>query len=148
MGVAKMKPAMSIGDGRYQDRLLAIEAAEGSEEARQRLADRLLDSVRTTMSYITDGADAEDLSRTVLIQILRAADTYRGERSLEAWVDRVAVRCALRHFEKMKRRRALTGAGWVPGHVIDSTADQAAKRRARQELSDPFLRDWMEGRKI
>jgi hypothetical protein len=63
MGVAKMKPAMSIGDGRYQDRLLAIEAA-------------------------------------------------------------------------------------VPGHVIDSTADQAAKRRARQELSDPFLRDWMEGRKI
>jgi RNA polymerase sigma-70 factor (ECF subfamily) len=41
-------------------------------------------------------ADAEDATQHALIEILRAASTFRGESALETWADRIAVRSAIR----------------------------------------------------
>ena len=135
MGVMQVKPAMSVDNPLLRDLLLAEAVARGSVEARRALANRLFDRVRATMSYIADSADAEDLAQTALIQILRVADTYRGESAIEVWADRVSVRCALKYFEKTRRRKALTEASWVPANTIDSTEEQVARRRTRQRLS-------------
>lgn len=84
---------------------LATAAGQGDMTARRAFANRLLKQVRRTMSYITrDKSMVDDLTQTALIRILNAAETYRGECSLEFWAARIAARVAQREFVKRERR--------------------------------------------
>jgi RNA polymerase sigma-70 factor, ECF subfamily len=135
VGIMKMKPVSMKAVDFTSDRALTTAAAAGRRTARRELANRLFDRVRTTISYLAPGQEVEDLCQTALIQILKAADGYRGESSLEFWADRVAIRCVLRFFEKNKRRRQLAEENpYFTPHII-STEEQVERLRARRRLS-------------
>jgi RNA polymerase sigma-70 factor (ECF subfamily) len=66
-------------------------------QARELLAARLRPRVRRVASTLVRCADdADDATQVALVEILKAASTYRGESSLETWADRIAVRVAIR----------------------------------------------------
>ena len=135
MNVAKKEQA-GVMDCPYQDDLeLTRAVADGVVEARRILAERLFDRIRRTLSYTCDAATTEDLTQVALIQILRTAGTYRGENRVEAWADRIAVRCALKYFEKSRRRSALADAIWFVARSVESTEEKVFKRQARVRLA-------------
>lgn len=68
------------------------------------MAERLLDRVRTTVTYLAPNhPDVDDLVQRSLIEILRSAGNYRGESSLETWSDRIAARTAMRLIKQRAR---------------------------------------------
>ena len=88
-----------------EDRELAAAAAQGDRRAAHRLADRLFSRVRATVLYMAPGhRDADDMIQTALVEVLRAAEGYRGESGLERWADRVVARTVMRHIKKRRRR--------------------------------------------
>ena len=81
--------------------------AAGNKEAHDRVAARLMGrSQRLCATLLRGSADAEDASQTGLLEVLRAAGTYRGEAPLEAWADRIIVHSALRVVRERKRHFA------------------------------------------
>ena len=65
--------------------------------AREALARRLGPRVRRlSASLLRSPHDAEDAAQAALLDIVRAAPSFRGECSLESWADRIAVRTAIR----------------------------------------------------
>jgi RNA polymerase sigma-70 factor (ECF subfamily) len=88
-----------------EDRVLAKAAARGDDQALAALAERLLNRVRATASYLTRSeSDADDLVQNAMVQILRSVDRYRGEGSLEAWADRITVRASMRWLRHRSRQ--------------------------------------------
>ncbi|HUT77982.1 MAG TPA: RNA polymerase sigma factor [Polyangia bacterium] len=84
---------------------LAREAATGDPRAQRLLLDGLLDRVRVTVRYLSgDHRDQDDWVQLALMEILRAVAGFRGESSLAAWADRIAIRTAMRQL-KLRRRR-------------------------------------------
>ena len=93
-----------------QDELaLAQRAAADNEVAMRQLADRLLNSVRTTVHYLSPkDAEADDMAQHAMIEILRSVHSFRGDCQLETWATRITVRTAIRH---LKKRRS--GLSWL-----------------------------------
>jgi RNA polymerase sigma-70 factor, ECF subfamily len=79
-----------------EDARLAHEAAS-DPIARDELARRLGPRVRRlAASLFRNRHDAEDAAQLALLEIIRAAHGFRGESSLEAWADRIAIRTGIR----------------------------------------------------
>jgi RNA polymerase sigma-70 factor, ECF subfamily len=53
-----------------------------------------------------NGADAEDVTQDVLLQVVRKLDTFRGEAAFPTWLHRVTVNAALAHRRKRANRQA------------------------------------------
>lgn len=84
---------------------LAREAAAGDPRAQRLLLDRVLERVRVTARYISgDHRDQDDWVQLTLMEILRSAGGFRGDSSLAAWSDRIAVRTVLRQLKRSRRR--------------------------------------------
>lgn len=56
--------------------------------------------------YERDPHRLEDLAQETFVKAWRALDQYDGRAPLEHWLTRIAVRTALDHWRKQKRRRA------------------------------------------
>jgi RNA polymerase sigma-70 factor (ECF subfamily) len=54
---------------------------------------------------LANDADAEDVTQTVLLQVVRKLATFRGESSLATWLHRITVNAALAHRRKQAQRR-------------------------------------------
>ena len=61
---------------------------------------------RIARALLRHAADADDATQASLLEILRCADTHRGEGSFEAWADRITVRTTLR-LARQRRVRSL-----------------------------------------
>lgn len=91
-------------DERLEDLRLAHAAAAGDAAARRLLAGRLLRRVRNVARYLTSSsADAEDAAQTAMLEILRAAGSYRGEGTLARWATRITVRTTLALAHRRRR---------------------------------------------
>ncbi len=87
------------------DVALAQAAANGESSARRKLAGRLFDHVRATVFYLAAGhSEVEDCVQLALIEILKSTSTFRGDSSLEAWAERIAVRATLRYIKTRRWR--------------------------------------------
>jgi RNA polymerase sigma-70 factor (ECF subfamily) len=83
-------------------------AAGGDRRARRIMAERLLDRVRTTVRYISaDDRDQDDWVQIAMIEILRSARTFQASGSLESWADRIAIRSAMRHLKRRRRKESV-----------------------------------------
>jgi RNA polymerase sigma-70 factor (ECF subfamily) len=81
----------------HADSVALAQRAAVDALAREQLAARLVPRVRRVAATLVRGKeDAEDAMQVALVEILRAAPSYRGESSLETWADRIAVRVAIR----------------------------------------------------
>jgi RNA polymerase sigma-70 factor (ECF subfamily) len=83
--------------GRGADSELMREVAEADPSARHALALRLRPRIRRiACALLYNEADADDATQVSLMEILKSAQGYRAESSIEHWADRIAVRAALR----------------------------------------------------
>jgi RNA polymerase sigma-70 factor (ECF subfamily) len=74
--------------------------------AQRELAARVLGRIRrVARSILGHDQDSEDATQTSFIEIMRAASGFRGDSSLERWVDRIVVRTSMR-LVRARRLRA------------------------------------------
>lgn len=81
-------------------------AASGDPEAQRQLLQKLQRRIRTVaLAILGNPLDADDACQSIMIEILKSADTYRGD-NLRAWADRIAARTAMRHAHDRRVRAA------------------------------------------
>lgn len=97
--------------------------AAGDTRAQRVLAHRLAGRVqRVAQRLLSNRADAEDAAQLSLIEILRSAESFRDESSIERWADRIAVRTTLRYARDQRRKPWALGGSRVDP---DSTRSEA-----------------------
>ncbi len=96
-------------DGSERDLALTQAVAEGDAAAARTFATRALQIVRPiARSIIADRAEGDDALQLALMEVLRAAGSYRGTGSLDGWIRRIATRAVLRHAKKTRTSRLRT----------------------------------------
>ncbi len=96
---------MPPGDRCETDLALAQAAASGDQQANRIIAERLFDRVRTTVQYLSaNHRDQDDWVQLALVEILRSLKSFRGESTIEAWGNRIAVRVAMRQMKRIKKQ--------------------------------------------
>ncbi len=81
--------------------------ARGDRGAQQSLYEQYASHLMAIcVRYVGDRSSAEDVLHDTFLRIFSSIDhfNYRGEGSLRAWIDRVAVNCSLEWLRKRKRR--------------------------------------------
>ncbi len=103
-----MKEPLTQSTGmRTGDVQLMAQVAQQEPKAQEVLVHRLVRRVRRAAgALLENSADADDASQLALLEVLGSARTYRGEASIEAWADRIAVRTTLRFARSRARRQA------------------------------------------
>jgi RNA polymerase sigma-70 factor, ECF subfamily len=119
-GRSRVNPAQS-------DLALMKLVAGGDAHAQRVLAHRLAPRVRrVTRRLLANAADADDAAQVSLMEILRSAQSYREEASIERWADRIAVRTALRQVREQRRR------GWLFGSRDDAEEPRSPEREREE----------------
>jgi RNA polymerase sigma-70 factor (ECF subfamily) len=124
--------------GNSSDLALMKLVAGGDAHAQRVLAHRLAPRVqRLARRLLRSPADADDAAQIALMEILRSAEGYREEASIERWADRIAVRTSLRHARDQRRRGLLSFGGdeadELPGQSMDRDATREETPRALEE---------------
>ncbi|MCG8554771.1 MAG: RNA polymerase sigma factor [Proteobacteria bacterium] len=116
--------------GHDKDLRLMLRVAAGDREAQRVLALRLVGRVhRLSRRLMANASEAEDAAQTALIQILRAAGTFRHESSLERWADRIAARTILRHARAQRRKAGVVVPLLDPENLPHSGAELRIERQ-------------------
>jgi RNA polymerase sigma-70 factor (ECF subfamily) len=123
---------------RDADAALTRRAARGNEEAQKSLVFRVAGRVNRTCRYLAGDNDASDLAQMAVIQVLRSAGSFRGDCSLDYWVDRVTVRTLAKQFEKRSRRTGLWQTYVEPDPEQIDVEHQAALGQVRCRLAHHF----------
>ncbi len=104
-------------------------AQRGDRQATEALVRQLLPFVRVTLArYAGHGPDLDDLTQEVLVKVVRALPTFRGDAALTTWVHRIAVRHVYR-------------AGRKKGDVVHLDFDIEVASRAAADLDLSRLLD-------
>jgi RNA polymerase sigma-70 factor (ECF subfamily) len=115
------------------------QSATSSAVAREVLARRLEPRVRKLAAALlrrNSSSDADDATQLALLEILRAAPSYRGDSKLEAWADRIAVRTTIR----FARERRLAAVRTAPDVDLDELPQRTRTyERLAEELARPIL---------
>ncbi|MBX7117059.1 MAG: RNA polymerase sigma factor [Myxococcaceae bacterium] len=97
-----------------------------AEELVRRAGPRAKAAVRRLLRQPT--ADDDDLTQLVLIELVTTIDTFRGECSLNTWVDRLAAHTVYKRLRRQKlERRLFDGLGEEAEQVASS---HSSERRA------------------
>lgn len=118
-------------------------ALAGDRRALEAIATECLPRIRNLARYLVrSDVEADDVAQEVMIAILRKLSTWRGEGTLQAWIDRIAVREAFLALRRARRARDRVDAGADLQVVADPSGppDAYAERRravaALDQLSD------------
>lgn len=90
--------------------------------------------------YERDPHRVEDLAQETFIKAFRALEQFDGRAPFEHWLTRIAVRVALDHLRKQKRRRAEVGLPELGEDVLDwlrsdEERDELGPRQAAELLA-------------
>jgi DNA-directed RNA polymerase specialized sigma24 family protein len=103
------------------DQELMRQVAAGDERAKRTLVTLLYRRVANRARYLCrNGAEAEDVTQEVLLQILESAGRFRADGCVEAWADVITARTASKHVSRFRRLR------WLFGGEVDEPASPAA----------------------
>lgn len=91
------------------DSALMRKVADGDPQAQRLLALRLSPRVqRIAQRLLAAHADADDAAQNALIEILKAARSYKERGRVERWADRIAVRTILRCAREQRKPWSLS----------------------------------------
>jgi RNA polymerase sigma factor (sigma-70 family) len=114
--------------GEETDEALLARARSDDREALAALLgrhQRWVFNIALRMLY--DHADAEDATQEILIKVLKALPSFRGESKLSTWLYRIAVN----HILNVKKQK------WAAAEAVCSFADAAAGLRQVPDLDPP-----------
>ncbi len=119
---------------------LARRVADGDRPAAQRLASRLLPTVRSVAIRLTrNPTDAQDATQEALLELLRSASNYRGDGPLQGWARRIALRSVARWMRRHATMTAPTTAE-APAQPVSTFVEDRLPRPLDsylQELAEP-----------
>jgi RNA polymerase sigma-70 factor (ECF subfamily) len=105
---------------------LAEAVARGDRAAAERLARRVLPLVRrVARALLSDRAESEDATQVALLEVLRAAGSYRGAGALESWTRRIASRVVIRHIRRHRDHDPEPAAPEVASDIADDASSTA-----------------------
>ncbi len=79
---------------------------ERSSTAFSQLVERYqLKVLRICKGFVSQMADAEDITQDVFIEVLRSIGSFRGESQFSTWIYRIAVNKSINFINKKKRER-------------------------------------------
>jgi RNA polymerase sigma-70 factor (ECF subfamily) len=97
---------------------LLSRAAAGDRDAQLQLFERQKLQVHRTLYRIMGGnREMDDLAQDAFVEVFRSLVTFRGESSLETWIDTITVRVAFRHLSRRAPR---------PEHLSVVAGDETA----------------------
>jgi RNA polymerase sigma-70 factor, ECF subfamily len=136
-----MDRAMAEDD---DDAQLARDAAT-DPIARDALARRLGPRVRRlSASLLRNAHDAEDAAQLAMLEIVKSAPSFRGESTLEAWSDRIAVRTAIR-VARERRLASVRSEALEPDELPHPAREDATEGLPRPLLA--YLEELPEARR-
>jgi DNA-directed RNA polymerase specialized sigma24 family protein len=97
----KLQYKMNIAE----DRLMTIwEGCLKNDRKQQEQLYRLLAPrmLAVCMRYATDKDEAQDILQEGFIKMFKNMNNYRGDGSLEGWIRRIMVHCAISRYRKLK----------------------------------------------
>ena len=118
---------------------LVQRAQQGNEAALVELIEsqqRYLYSI--ALGVVRNPTEAEDVTQNVVVRLLRALPSYRGETHFTTWLYRLAVNQAIDHLRRTGRREASLDATEEGGYDIFEDADPAVdpiRRLDRRETA-------------
>ena len=130
-----------------EERILAERCKAGDNDARRelytRFGGRLLG---ICLRYVGDRATAEDLLHDCFIKGFAAIDrfSWRGEGSLRAWMERIAVNVSLEALRQKRRLHYPTTVDRLPERYEEPTSDEMERlpyddlKRLIAELPDGY----------
>jgi RNA polymerase sigma-70 factor (ECF subfamily) len=101
---------------------------------------------RLTRRLLSNTADADDAAQVGLMEILRSAQTFREEASVERWADRIAARTALRHVREQRRRSLFQLHAHESDDLHASDPSEDANEETPRRLEE-YLAELPEGRR-
>ena len=126
---------MTMPDPRPPDPLAERLRAGDPDACREMIDRHAARMLRTLMHLRGDRYEAEDLLQETWIAACRAARDYRGDASLQTWLERIAVNAAA-----MAGRRQLAisrGAGVAPLRLAGGPGDDGAPAWQLRAPDDP-----------
>ena len=110
-----------------EDTLLAFKAADGDEEAFEKLV-RKYEKLVCSCIYqtVSNTEDTLDIAQETFLKVYRNISSFKGESSFSSWLYRVAKNCALDFLRKKKPSSMSLDSTDEDGATID-VADTDAK---------------------
>lgn len=113
-----------------EERILAERCKTGDNEARRELYIRYGGRLMgICMRYVGDRASAEDLLHDCFLKIFGAMDrfTWRGEGSLRAWMERIAVNVSLEALRHKRRLHYPVTVDRLPERYEEPTTEEVTQ---------------------
>lgn len=114
-------------------------AHSGDEKARHAVALRSVVRAKTVARGLLSSEEACDVSQIVAMNVLDSAGRFRGDCTLETWIDRIAVRVAwktARRVRPLQRAASLETIGELMSNPPPSTSSEALPRPIESYLSE------------
>ena len=90
---------------KYSDKELIRRCLKNKSDAQRMLYEKHSSMVYTVCyRYAKNAEDANDLLQETFINVFSNLEKFSGSGSFEGWVRRIAVNCAIRHYQKSERR--------------------------------------------
>ena len=116
------------------------EILEGNSSKFDLLVEKYQNMVfRTTIGFVHNKEDAEDLTQDVFIRTFQALKTFNGDAEFSTWLYRITVNTSINHLNKVKNRGFLHFAEDVLQHLFnkaseDKNPQQLLEQKERDEL--------------
>jgi RNA polymerase sigma-70 factor (ECF subfamily) len=89
---------------------------------------------RIAGALLRNDADADDAAQVALLEVLRAASSFRGESAVERWADRIAVRVSMRIARERRLRRVRTESEVVLDELAAPETEDSLRASLPREL--------------
>jgi len=121
---------------REAERRLAAEAAAGDQQAFAALFESHREQVYRVARAVTgDGEAAKDVVQETFVKVYLGLARWRADASLRTWIVRIAVRTAIDHKRRSKRRPAMA-TGDEPAHDPRPGLEDALALARVQQLAE------------
>lgn len=90
---------------KYSDKELVEKCLKGKARYQRALYDKYSGLIYALCyRYAKNPEDAKDLLQEAFIRIFNNLEKFKGEGSFEGWIKRIAVNCAIRHYENSVKK--------------------------------------------
>ncbi len=129
-------PIGTSGDEELDDAELMAQVRSGDRDAFARLVDRHKDAVVGYLARLTGQRDrAEDLAQEAFLRLFRAADGYREQGYLRAWLFRIATNLVRSEERRERRLRLLLPFLGGRQHAEPAAPSGLLRQELRRELA-------------
>lgn len=96
---------------------------------------------RTSMGFVHNKEDAEDLTQDVFIRAFQLLKTFKGDAEFSTWLYRITVNTSINHLNKTKNRGLLHFAEDILQHLFNrASEDKNAQQQLEQNERDGAIR--------